>query len=152
MWDKKKKSNASGKIDSLIGPNTTIQGDLRFNGGLHIDGRIIGNIVSDGEGASTLIVSKQGYIEGSVQVDHVVLNGKVKGNVYSSERVELASEARVEGDVYYDLLEMAMGAEVNGSLVHQSKEQQQKDAVGVKGSQDVVESAVMGYLDEKAPH
>lgn len=150
MWGKKKKSSTVGKIDSLIGPNTSIYGDLVFNGGLHVDGNIVGNIASDGDGVSTLIVSKQGCVEGDVQVDCVILNGKVKGNVYSSESVELASEARVEGNVYYDLLEMAMGAEVNGSLVHQPGEEQQKNAVAVKNEQDVVESAVMGYLDGKA--
>ncbi len=151
MWGKKKKSNTAGKIDSLIGPNTSIYGDLVFSGGLHVDGKIVGNIASNGEDASTLIVSEQGCIEGNVQVDYVILNGKVKGNVYSSESVELASEARVEGNVYYDLLEMAMGAEVNGSLVHQPGEEQQKNAVAVKNQQDVVESTLMGYLDEKAP-
>jgi cytoskeletal protein CcmA (bactofilin family) len=45
--------------------------------------------------------------------------------VFATERVELAANARVSGTVYYRLLEMAMGAEVNGKLVH-TEEQQPK--------------------------
>jgi cytoskeletal protein CcmA (bactofilin family) len=46
------------------------------------------------------------------------LNGQVTGDVRSAERIELAAKAKVDGDVYYNLIEMAMGAAVNGSLVH----------------------------------
>lgn len=153
MWSKKKqKSSTNGRIDSLIGANTSIQGDLTFAGGLHIDGTVVGNVIAEEGSASTLILSSSGHIKGDVRVGHVVLNGAVTGNVYSSESVELASDAHVEGNVYYTLLEMAMGAEVNGNLVHQSKEQAQKDASPEKAEGDVVESAVMGYLDEKAPN
>jgi len=52
-----------------------------------------------------------------VRVPHIILNGLVRGDVYANEHVELASSARVEGNVYYALIEMAMGAEVNGKLV-----------------------------------
>ena len=152
MWGNKKKTNANGRIDSLVGANSTIHGDVHFSGGLHIDGKIIGNVIAEEGTSSTLILSSNGHIKGDVQVGHVVLNGSVKGNVYSSDSVELASEAHVDGNVYYALLEMAMGAEVNGNLVHQSKEELQKIGSTAKSEQDVVESAVMGYLDEKAPN
>ena len=150
MWSKKKQKSVGGRIDSLIGANSVIHGDLRFSGGLHIDGKVVGNVIAEEGSSSTLILSSNGHIKGDVQVSHVVLNGSVKGNVYSSESVELASEAHVDGNVYYTLLEMAMGAEVNGNLVHQSKEELQKISGSEKSEQDVVESAVMGYLDEKA--
>jgi len=150
MWGSKKNKGMNGRIDSLIGANTLIHGDLKFSGGLHIDGQVIGNVIADEGSSSTLILSSNGHIKGDVQVGHVVLNGSVTGNVFSSESVELASEAHVEGNVYYALLEMAMGAEVNGNLVHQSKEELEKLSVTEKSEQDVVESAVMGYLDEKA--
>lgn len=150
MWGGKKKKSVNGRIDSLIGANTVIHGDLKFSGGLHIDGQVVGNVIAEEGVSSTLILSSNGHIKGDVQVGHVVLNGSVTGNVFSCESVELASEAHVEGDVYYTLLEMAMGAEVNGNLVHQSKEELQKSSVQAKTEQDVVESAVMGYLDEKA--
>jgi len=49
----------------------------------------------------------------------VVINGTVEGNVYASARVELAAKARVKGNVYYQLIEMQLGAMVDGQLLHE---------------------------------
>ncbi|NNG12640.1 MAG: polymer-forming cytoskeletal protein [Halobacteria archaeon] len=117
----KKGKTASAKVDTIIGQQTRIQGDLHFSGGLHIDGRVCGNVIAEGDGNSVLTVSEHGNIEGNVQVPNVILNGTVTGNVRSDERIELAAKARVNGDVHYKLIEMAMGAEVNGSLVPQQE-------------------------------
>ena len=88
-----------------------------FSGGLHLDGTIRGNVVADQDDSSALILSEQGMVEGDVRVPNVILNGKVKGDVIASQRVELVANARVTGTLYYKLLEMAMGAEVNGQLI-----------------------------------
>jgi cytoskeletal protein CcmA (bactofilin family) len=66
-----------------------------------------------------LSISEHGTVEGSVAVPHVILNGTVKGDVSAKERVELGTTARVIGNVYYNLIEMAIGAEINGKLIHQ---------------------------------
>ncbi|RDH83105.1 MAG: cell shape determination protein CcmA [endosymbiont of Galathealinum brachiosum] len=116
MWGKKK--NKSTKIETLIGTAMEIQGDLIFSGGLHVDGKIVGNVIAEEDSHSMLVLSDQGQIEGEVRVPYVVLNGQVTGDVYASERVELSRHGQVKGNVYYNLLEMAMGAEVNGNLVH----------------------------------
>lgn len=116
MWGKKKLN--STKIETLVGTAMEIQGDLIFSGGLHVDGKIVGNVIAEGDSHSMLILSDQGQIEGEVRVPFVVLNGQVIGDVYASERVELSRHGQVKGNVYYNLLEMAMGAEVNGNLVH----------------------------------
>ena len=115
---KKRKPN---RVDSLIGQQSQILGDIRFGGGLHVDGAIQGNVVAENDERATLTVSDRGSIEGEVRVPYIILNGHVKGDVYASEHVELAASARVEGDVYYALIEMAMGAEVNGKLVRISE-------------------------------
>jgi len=111
------------KVDSLIGQQTRIDGDIRFGGGLHVDGTIQGNVSADGDDRATLTVSDRGSIEGEVRVPYIILNGLVRGDVYANEHIELAASARVEGDVYYALIEMAMGAEVNGKLVRISEAQ-----------------------------
>ena len=105
------------KINTVIGNETRIEGNLKFSGGLHVDGFIRGNVVANGQASAALILSEQGVVEGDVRVPNIVLNGKVVGDVYSSERVELASNAKVTGTLYYAMLEMAMGAEVNGQLI-----------------------------------
>lgn len=117
---KKSKSAASSRVDTIIGQQTQINGDLHFAGGLHIDGHVKGNVMADEGSASVLTVSEHGRIEGDVRVPNVFLNGSVTGDVRCEERIELAAKAKVNGDVYYNLIEMVMGAEVNGSLLHQA--------------------------------
>lgn len=111
------KKRKAGRIDTLVGRQTEIQGDIRFSGGLHVDGTVKGNVTADNDGRSMLSLSESGAIEGEVSVPYVVLNGTVAGDVRSSEHVELASKARITGNVHYNLLEMSIGAEVNGKLV-----------------------------------
>lgn len=119
------KKRRTARIDSLIGQNTEIHGDLIFNGGLHVDGKVKGNVIGN-EAGSLLTVSDQGVVEGEVKVANVILNGHVIGDVYASERIELSTRARVTGNVFYNLIEMAIGAEVNGKLVHRSESNKPK--------------------------
>jgi cytoskeletal protein CcmA (bactofilin family) len=116
--NRKKGKPASTKVDTIVGQNTRVNGDLHFSGGLHIDGVIKGSVIAEEDSASVLTVSENGCIEGDVNVPNILLNGSVIGDVRSGERIELAAKARVTGDVYYQLIEMAIGAEVNGSLLH----------------------------------
>ena len=111
------------KVDTLIGHQSQILGDIHFSGGLHIDGSIKGNVSVDRDDRAMLTLSDRGTIEGEVRVPCIILNGLVKGDVYASEHIELASSGRVEGNVYYSLIEMAMGAEVNGKLVRIAEDQ-----------------------------
>jgi cytoskeletal protein CcmA (bactofilin family) len=115
----KKKGFSAARIDTLVGQGTEITGDLVFSGGLHVDGTIKGNVAAEEGSTALLILSEFGRIEGQVTVPNMVLNGEIVGDVFGSTRVELAPKARVKGSVYYNLIEMAIGAEVNGGLVHQ---------------------------------
>lgn len=118
MWGNTKKPKQTANIDTLIGQNTEIRGDVVFSGGLHIDGKVKGNVIAAQGDDSVLTLSERGTIEGEVKVPNVVVNGTVIGDVHALSHVELAAHARVHGNVYYTLIEMAMGAEVNGNLVH----------------------------------
>jgi cytoskeletal protein CcmA (bactofilin family) len=110
-------------VDTLVGSNSQVNGDLKFTGGCHVDGTIKGNVSADAGTNSALSISEEGTVEGGVTVPYVVLNGIVRGDVVASQRVELGSTARVIGNVYYNLIEMAIGAEINGKLVHQPEGQ-----------------------------
>lgn len=125
MFGKKKKQQLSN-IDTLIGQNTEVVGDVTFSQGLHVDGIIKGNVEATAGSDAFLTLSDHGRVEGDVRVPNIILNGEVQGDVYASGRIELANKARIKGTVYYNLLEMAMGAEVNGSLVHQDEQQRPK--------------------------
>ena len=118
-----KKQRPHNRVETLIGPNTKVSGDLHFMGGCHIDGVINGNVSADPDTESALSVSEAGTVEGGVTVPFIELRGIVKGDVFASQRVELGPTARVTGNVYYNLIEMAIGAEINGKLVHQPEGQ-----------------------------
>lgn len=105
------------RIDTLIGKGVRVQGDIDFLGGMHLDGAIAGNVRSDAARDSTLSVSETGSIEGSVDVPNVILQGQVRGDIRGAERVVLGATARVEGDVYYGVIEMTLGAQIMGKLV-----------------------------------
>jgi cytoskeletal protein CcmA (bactofilin family) len=109
------------RIDTLIGAGTRIIGDVQFSGGFHVDGHVKGNVDAPPDSAATLSVSDGGVVEGSVAVPNVVLNGTVKGDILAHDRVELGATARVTGNVYYGLIEMEMGAEINGKLIHEPR-------------------------------
>jgi cytoskeletal protein CcmA (bactofilin family) len=110
-------------VDTLVGANTRISGDLHFSGGCHVDGTVNGSVTADPDSKSALSISEEGNIDGGVTVPYVVLNGIVRGDVFANQRVELGPTARVIGNVYYNLIEMAIGAEINGKLVHQPEGQ-----------------------------
>ena len=114
-----KKQRRHTVVETLIGSNSTLTGDLEFNGGCHIDGVVKGNISADADSDSALSISDVGSIDGAVTVPHIVLNGIVKGDVFAGERIELGSTARVTGNVYYNVIQMSEGAEINGKLIHQ---------------------------------
>ncbi|MDO1528824.1 polymer-forming cytoskeletal protein [Fulvimonas sp. R45] len=106
---------------SLIAHGTVIHGDLRFRGALHLDGRIEGAVIGEGEDA-VFTLSEQGQVQGEIRVPHAVINGQVDGDVHAGERLELAPQARITGDVRYRTLEMAAGAQVNGRMTHAGDE------------------------------
>ena len=114
----KKRSRSPG-IDTLVGKGTRVVGDVHFAGGFHIDGHIVGNLTAEDESGALISISEQGCVEGIVTCPSVILNGTVKGDVIASEKIMLGTRARVIGNVYYELIEMAIGAEVNGQMIHQ---------------------------------
>jgi cytoskeletal protein CcmA (bactofilin family) len=75
------------------------------------------SVRADGDPSSALSVSEDGCVEGSVEAAHVVLNGTVTGDIHASERLVLGPRSRVHGDVYYAVIEAALGAEIQGRLV-----------------------------------
>jgi len=121
MFNKDKRKNKSTRLDTLIGQHTHIKGDISFSGGLRIDGSVTGNIQATGDTESVLTLSEQGRLEGEIKVPNIIINGTIIGNVYASQHVELAPKAKVQGNVYYQLLEMAMGSKVNGQLIHMNE-------------------------------
>ncbi len=104
---------------TLIAANTEVTGDVKFDGQLYVSGRVNGNILAAEGCEATVVVSEEGVVAGEIRVPNVVINGTVEGDISASERIELACKARVKGSVFYALVEMQLGARVDGQLVHE---------------------------------
>jgi len=105
-------------LTTLISKATEITGDLHFSGALEVEGRIFGNIYAQDDSSAEVRIRESGLVKGEIRAPLVVINGLVEGDVYSNNHIELAAKAKVLGDVYYNLIEMVMGSEVNGALRH----------------------------------
>ncbi len=130
MWSNNQRkpdasTDAHASDTSLVASGTRIQGDVHFSGTLHLDGCIEGCVSAENDSGAVFTLSEHGQVIGEVRVPHAVINGAVKGDIHAAERLELAAQACVEGDVHYRVLEMAAGAQVNGRMVHQKENQRQ---------------------------
>jgi cytoskeletal protein CcmA (bactofilin family) len=137
----KSKNKKPDSCDTIISAKSEIVGDLHISGGLILDGRIKGNIIADDQTNALVRISETGVVEGEIRVPNIVINGRVVGNVHSSQHIELAKKAIVSGDVNYAMMEMVMGAQVNGNLVHNSAENPRK---GRKNADPVLSEVAVG--------
>ena len=115
----RKKTNEA--VRTFIGSDTRISGDIEFVGNALMDGYLEGNVKAEGSD-SKLTIGERGHVKGSVVVPDLLVNGTIEGEVYVAERLKLGPKARIIGDVQYNLLEMSIGARVDGKLIHKSEE------------------------------
>ena len=127
-----KQTKPNGRIDTLIGAGSRLDGDIHFVGGLRIDGMVKGNVIADDAG--TVVLSEHASVEGEIRVAHAVINGKVLGPIHGAESIELQAKAEVSGDVYYKTLEVQLGAIVQGRLVHNAEQRNADKVVSLKSS------------------
>ncbi len=113
----RKMDKGANKGVTLIAAHTEVVGDIKFTDQLYISGKVNGNVLADNASA-TVVVSEEGCVSGEVRVPNVVINGLIEGNVFASNKVELAANAKVRGNLHYQLIEMQLGAMVDGQLVH----------------------------------
>ena len=139
MFGNKGSTKPQNRIDSLIGAGTTVEGSIHFSGGLRVDGRVHGNVVSTGDEPGMLVISEQAEVMGEIRVNHVIVNGCVNGPIHASETLDLQPKAHVTGDVHYRRLEIQGGAVVQGMMVcdaetHSDKVVQLKPATAESNS------------------
>ncbi len=116
-----KKSRSQAPIGTLVGADTRVHGDIEFAGGFHVDGYVKGNVRAGDAEAACSASASVGASRARSSCRTCMLNGTVKGDVRATERVVLGPKARVIGNVQYKLIEMSIGAEVNGKLIHESE-------------------------------
>ncbi|MFO7637876.1 MAG: polymer-forming cytoskeletal protein [bacterium] len=89
------RKNSEGNLDTAIGPETTINGDLRVGASLQMDGTVEGKLdISD-----AVLAGPKSLIKGEIRCREAIIAGRVEGNIYAAETVELQSGARVVGNI-----------------------------------------------------
>jgi cytoskeletal protein CcmA (bactofilin family) len=122
LGNKDKVGFGTSSNTTLVSRDTEVVGDISFSGNLDVEGVVRGNITAQaGKDAVVRIVDK-GRVEGEIRAPSVIINGVIVGDVYSAKHLELAAKAQVRGNVHYNQVEMAIGAEVNGSLKHSTEQ------------------------------
>lgn len=107
---------------TLISRNTHIKGDVTFSGELTVEGKIVGNILAEGEKDARLAINEMGIVEGDIRVPSITINGLVIGNVYCSKQLDMDAKGVVKGSVHYHSIQMVKGAQVNGNMISASEE------------------------------
>ena len=143
MWGRNRLENngVAGDSMTLISAGTEIQGDVAFTGSMHVEGKICGNLKAD---QGVITITQSGSVEGDIRAPRIVINGSVRGNVYAGEHLELAAQAVINGNVYYNVVEMVKGSQVNGCLEHRSENRPEVtpllEKVNNDGQNDLIEA------------
>ena len=126
-----------------------------MTGGAHIDGTVNGGVTSGRDWNAFLSVSEKGRVEGNIRVPHLALSGTVKGDVFVGDKAEFGPTAKVIGNVHYQLIEIAAGAEIDGRLIHGApKDQPERDRQNEPEAADakvkpILRSATVSRVDRK---
>ncbi|MEZ5471195.1 MAG: polymer-forming cytoskeletal protein [Marinicella sp.] len=111
-------NNQTQNIDTIIGQKTTVKGDLVFSGMMHLLGTVEGSVTSSSDN-DTLIISESGKLNGSLKTGNLKIDGSVEGDITVSGKMEVASKARINGNIFYVNIEMETGSQINGKLIYQ---------------------------------
>lgn len=108
--DTSEPERSTGELNTIIGRGSTFEGALTVQSSLRVDGKVIGNI----QVGDSLIVGKEGEIEGEVRVRNAVIGGKVRNKILASGKVVLEAKSVVYGEVRTSRLVIDEGAIFEG--------------------------------------
>jgi cytoskeletal protein CcmA (bactofilin family) len=107
-----KMADINQDISTTIGPDAVFKGELTFEKGLRLQGRLEGKVTTAGR----LHIAKEAKVEADVEAGAIVVEGEVKGNLVASDRIELKQSARYEGDLRASKLVVDEGAVFSGHV------------------------------------
>lgn len=109
------RARGPARIDTLIGPGTSIRGPIAFSGGLRVDGEVDGDVVALPGSPSVVAIGPEGRLRGEIRASRILVNGFVAGSIVATDRLELLSGARVSGELRYAALEVHPGAVIDAA-------------------------------------
>lgn len=116
MFGLGKKNSFSGKreISSRLDAQLQINGNISFDHGTQLDGRVNGNILGNGPD-SVLVVGPLAMVSGAIEAAHVIVKGTVEGQIKAGTLI-VSATGKIIGDVHYGSIQMEDGAQVRGAL------------------------------------
>ncbi len=105
------------KLESLIGGNSTVKGQIETKGTLRIDGSVEGNVSAD-----WVVIGEKGQIKGDIAARGIVVGGRVEGNLKAKEIVEIKNKGQIFGEIISSKLTVAEGAVFEGRSSMQREE------------------------------
>ena len=105
-----KNNDINGK-HSRIESSTSIKGDIISEGDFRIDGTLEGSMKTNGK----IVIGKEGLVNGGLSCNNADVEGKIKGNLFVSETLNLRSTCHIEGEVVIGKLVVESGANFNAS-------------------------------------
>lgn len=111
------RSESMERIETVIGPGTTVNGDLMLIDSVRIDGKVIGDIQASQSNRATVAIGPTGEVVGQISAFRVIVAGKVEGNIAALERVELSHDCLVQGDISYSSINVQHGARLQGLVI-----------------------------------
>ena len=109
---KLKRTGESSRLDTIIGPNTTLEGSIKTEGSLTVEGIIRGKVEAKGE----IVVGGTGKIEADIFADSVMVGGEIVGEIVTRRRLEITETGKVTGDVRAAAITVNEGGKVDGSF------------------------------------
>ena len=131
---------------TLIATDAELVGDITFSSQLVVNGLLRGTTTAEEPGAS-MTVSPSGRVVGDIRAPSVLIHGRVDGTVYALERLEIADGAIIQGDLHYSVLQMHMGASVQGRLIHSVPDEAEKPTSPAQSGRGDVPAGSIGASD-----
>ena len=104
---------AGGSDTAVIGRSIQINGDLRGNEDLRIEGDVSGTVELKN---SALTIGKEGKVKAGVYAKSIAVDGETMGDLYATERVSVHVNARVQGNIIAPKVSIEEGARFKGSI------------------------------------
>ena len=131
---------------TLIATDAELVGDITFSSQLVVNGLLRGTTTAEEPGAS-MTVSPSGRVVGDIRAPSVLIHGRVDGTVYALEHLEIADGAIIQGDLHYSVLQMHMGASVQGRLIHSVPDEAEKPTSPAQSGRGDVPAGSIGASD-----
>jgi cytoskeletal protein CcmA (bactofilin family) len=104
-------SKDAEKLESYVGTNAQLKGEMNVKGTLRVDGAIEGRVNAD-----WVILSETALVKGDITAQKIIIGGRVEGNLHAKDLVEIQAKGKVLGEIFTKKLAVTEGGEFNGKI------------------------------------